>query len=237
MFLYQGNLYDAENPWKGLFRSSILISVSSFPFFGDTVASWISHTGLQTRFHVTKLCWKGVKGYSLRKCPYPWHDSRDTCVDRLYRYSGMTFLPICLWMLRYLAGSVRTLIITRVLANGYGNRLRAVLHQCSRSLWRRRRERRGQWSYGVVESVSHLLSMQHRAERCVVGYFLHHRRPSAPLPRTARLRGLRRKGQRQRLQRWQWRSVIRFIYYSIMQYIYGQMQPLLKVVGNQLQVL
>jgi hypothetical protein len=28
MFLYAGHTYDPEDPWKGLFRSSILVSVS-----------------------------------------------------------------------------------------------------------------------------------------------------------------------------------------------------------------
>jgi hypothetical protein len=29
IFLYQGEQYDADDPWNGLFRSSILVSVSS----------------------------------------------------------------------------------------------------------------------------------------------------------------------------------------------------------------
>jgi hypothetical protein len=31
-FLYAGQTFDQENPWKGLFRSSILVFVSPFAF-------------------------------------------------------------------------------------------------------------------------------------------------------------------------------------------------------------
>lgn len=30
LFLYQGYVYDANNPWNGLFRSSLLVYVGSF---------------------------------------------------------------------------------------------------------------------------------------------------------------------------------------------------------------
>ena len=37
VFVYAGNAYDPENPWKGLFRSSILVCVGSFEVFPSAV--------------------------------------------------------------------------------------------------------------------------------------------------------------------------------------------------------
>ena len=37
IFLYAGNEYDPENPWKGLFRSTLLVCVGSFKVFPPVV--------------------------------------------------------------------------------------------------------------------------------------------------------------------------------------------------------
>jgi hypothetical protein len=54
IFLYQGEQYDPDDPWNGLFRSSLLVSVSylvSKAFIADNL-----DTGVQTRLYLTKLC-------------------------------------------------------------------------------------------------------------------------------------------------------------------------------------
>lgn len=55
IFFYSGYSYDAEDPWKGLFRSTILVSVGLlFPPHETTSDHGVS--GLQTYFHFTELC-------------------------------------------------------------------------------------------------------------------------------------------------------------------------------------
>ena len=39
IFLYTGYIYDPEDPWKGLFRSSILVAVSAFFFFTERLTA------------------------------------------------------------------------------------------------------------------------------------------------------------------------------------------------------
>jgi hypothetical protein len=60
IFLYAGHQYDAEDPWKGLFRSSILILVCSF----DLISMYVSNIallipGLQACFYISQLSGKG----------------------------------------------------------------------------------------------------------------------------------------------------------------------------------
>jgi len=53
IFLYAGYDYDADDPWKGLFRSPLLVAV-----LGDILhLPALKHlltpvTGIQTRFHI-----------------------------------------------------------------------------------------------------------------------------------------------------------------------------------------
>jgi hypothetical protein len=49
VFLYAGYEYDPENPWKGLFRSTILVCVGSLEVFLAAVADF---SGLKAYKHV-----------------------------------------------------------------------------------------------------------------------------------------------------------------------------------------
>jgi hypothetical protein len=57
VFLYAGYMYDPEDPWKGLFRSPLLISVGC-----PSTTEWhiitdsVGNQGLQTCLHLSQLC-------------------------------------------------------------------------------------------------------------------------------------------------------------------------------------
>jgi len=53
VLLYARYEYSSEDPWKGLFRSSILVSVSLHHIFTPPHSFIIQ--GLQTRLHITQL--------------------------------------------------------------------------------------------------------------------------------------------------------------------------------------
>jgi hypothetical protein len=53
IFLYHGYNYDAEDPWNGLFRSALLVSVG--PLHLSLFSRVIILAGLQTRLHILKL--------------------------------------------------------------------------------------------------------------------------------------------------------------------------------------
>ena len=56
VFLYSGYIYDAEDPWDGLFQSAIL-----YPCFGQSPFHFLPDTtnhpgsGLQTHLYLSKL--------------------------------------------------------------------------------------------------------------------------------------------------------------------------------------
>jgi|HubBroStandDraft_3_1064219.scaffolds.fasta_scaffold41812_1 hypothetical protein len=55
-FLYAGLDYDPEDPWKGLFKNQILVSVSRlFSFIPAIALTVATHPGIQARLHVPKL--------------------------------------------------------------------------------------------------------------------------------------------------------------------------------------
>jgi hypothetical protein len=54
LFLYQGYSYDPEDPWNGLFRSSILVFVSSLIL--PISATLTRPLGIQTCIYVPQLC-------------------------------------------------------------------------------------------------------------------------------------------------------------------------------------
>jgi hypothetical protein len=56
LFLYAGQTFDQEDPWKGLFRSSILVSVSLFTAsHSQTVSKTCPYPGIQTCLHIADL--------------------------------------------------------------------------------------------------------------------------------------------------------------------------------------
>lgn len=63
IFLYHGFAYDPEDPWNGLFRSTILISVSlPIPIF--CTRTDFNVVGFQTYFHFSEFCRKRAESYS-----------------------------------------------------------------------------------------------------------------------------------------------------------------------------
>jgi hypothetical protein len=60
IFLYAGYTYDPEDPWKGLFRSRLLVSVGVCSTLSATESCRLTENiginqGLQTRFYFSKL--------------------------------------------------------------------------------------------------------------------------------------------------------------------------------------
>jgi len=50
IFLYHGYTYDPEDPWNGLFRSTLLVSVSFVYIASDGM---LTSPGIQTCIHIT----------------------------------------------------------------------------------------------------------------------------------------------------------------------------------------
>jgi hypothetical protein len=86
IFLYAGYEYDPEDPWKGLFRSSLLVSVGvSFPLHDLLFNQFL---GLQTHFYISQLGRQGSQSNAIRKCQDSWHDSGHASFDLLRRHTG-----------------------------------------------------------------------------------------------------------------------------------------------------
>lgn len=54
VFLYKGYVYDADDPWKGLFRSNLLVYVN-FAFSFPRVHANLDLAGLQTYLHIPQF--------------------------------------------------------------------------------------------------------------------------------------------------------------------------------------
>lgn len=87
IFLYYGFAYDPEDPWNGLFRSAILISVSLSTLIFWTTTEF-NTAGVQTYIYFTELRRKRAESYSLGKCTYPRHDFRLVTLNSLCMYPG-----------------------------------------------------------------------------------------------------------------------------------------------------
>lgn len=99
IFLYQNEQYDADRPWKGLFRNRLLILVSC----QTLKSSWLLNgsLGIQTHFHVSQFCRRGTEGHPLWKRQNTWHDACHTGFNRICRNSGRV-IPV--WMPFHLCG-------------------------------------------------------------------------------------------------------------------------------------
>lgn len=53
IFLYNGYTYDSEDPWNGLLRSSLLVSVSVYPVIQSKI--FTVYQGLQIYIYITEL--------------------------------------------------------------------------------------------------------------------------------------------------------------------------------------
>ena len=64
IFLYANDSYDAEDPWNGLLRSGLLISVSFFYYLSSSDSPKL-FTGLQTRLYFTKFHRSRTESHSI----------------------------------------------------------------------------------------------------------------------------------------------------------------------------
>lgn len=87
-FLYAGN-FDREDPWKGLFKNAILISVSGFLTTQkmDFRFTFV-YIGFQARVYVTKLSGQREQGNAIGKHPNSRYDTSHLSSNCIYHYSG-----------------------------------------------------------------------------------------------------------------------------------------------------
>jgi hypothetical protein len=62
IFLYHGYNYDPEDPWNGLFRSTLLVYVTS-SFVRLCLLMLTGIPGIQTHIYLTQFCGKGTQGH------------------------------------------------------------------------------------------------------------------------------------------------------------------------------
>jgi hypothetical protein len=81
VFLYHGYNYDPEDPWNGLLRSALLVSVSpdSACFQLKRIITFL---GLQTYIYIPELRRQRTQSHSIGQCSYP---RDDTCYATFYR--------------------------------------------------------------------------------------------------------------------------------------------------------
>jgi hypothetical protein len=87
IFLYHGYQYDEEDPWNGLFRSSLLVTVRSLIKI-SRARVLIGTVGLQAHIHITKFCREGAQSHSLRQCTHSRHDPSVPRICGVRRNSG-----------------------------------------------------------------------------------------------------------------------------------------------------
>lgn len=87
IFLYSGFNYDADDPWNGLFRSTLLVSVSHS--FYSQLAKLID-TGIQTHFHLTQFGGERAQGDARRKCSHPRNDESHAGIYCVCCHAGMS---------------------------------------------------------------------------------------------------------------------------------------------------
>jgi hypothetical protein len=88
VFLYQGYSYDPEDPWNGLLRSNILVSVGSSDYIRSLHTDTKYLAGIQTHFHFSQLCRKRAKSHPIWQRANPRYDSSYPCVYCVYCYSS-----------------------------------------------------------------------------------------------------------------------------------------------------
>jgi hypothetical protein len=73
LLVYANQEYNPEEPWDGLFRSLLLVWVSTHSF-SFVLLFTLLHAGLQAYLHLTQLSREGGKSNEIWQCLYPWHD-------------------------------------------------------------------------------------------------------------------------------------------------------------------
>jgi len=76
MLVYTNQEYDPEDPWNGLFKSQLLIWVSSVhscaTYIFITSSNW---TGVQAHLHLTQLHGEGSESNQIQQCSDTWHEA------------------------------------------------------------------------------------------------------------------------------------------------------------------
>lgn len=86
IFLYRGYTYDPEDPWNGLFRSDLLVSVSASQKMRMTIP--LTFLGIQVYFYISELRWKGAQGDPIRQRSHPRDDPGHTRFHCIHCHSG-----------------------------------------------------------------------------------------------------------------------------------------------------
>lgn len=98
LLIYKNYVYDPENPWHGVFRSSILVKVcvsnQGLWLYLLMLRKW--WPVVQAHFYISKLRRTRSKGHAVGECSYPWHGPRDKWLPGLRRNSGMSLTDISL---------------------------------------------------------------------------------------------------------------------------------------------
>lgn len=130
ILLYKDEIYDPEDPWRGLFRNRLLVLVSTphVVVFAMNGTNIFLFQGIQTHFHFPKLGGQRAKGYSFRKCANTRHDICNHPITGICCYPGI-LSPSLLgtYLLRYIPGSICPHIVAYILSDRPDNRLRAFL--------------------------------------------------------------------------------------------------------------
>jgi hypothetical protein len=180
LFLYSDCEFDPEDPWRGLFKSSILVSVS-YTFLGTFLSQWHNF-------------WRPINMFSRRLVLSTTHLRRHVLV--MLKFMGWnTSLPhqSPILPLRYdvtfgyvsyaslycweFIGSICAHFLGCIFPDRHRYRFRTLLHQCDGIFWWLWWADWSRWSFGVVESVRYILLINHTTEaNCYLGgagkYFL-----------------------------------------------------------------
>jgi hypothetical protein len=88
VFIYKDCKYDPENPWDGLLRSVILVSVGPFTSLQVMSPLKLLLTGIQAYFYFTQLSGEGSESHLIWKCLYTQYDERNAIIHCVCRHTG-----------------------------------------------------------------------------------------------------------------------------------------------------
>ena len=157
IFLYADYTYDSEDPWNGLLRSGLLVSVSlNDERSGFSCWPILLTEGVQTRLHIPELRRSGTQGNAFWECPYPWDALDYKGIPCLCRYTGMGKGDFCLFLTHFSVGPLCIDFSSGVFLDWPCHGFRAFLQLYFGLTWWPGRKRWSRPADGMVESVSHL---------------------------------------------------------------------------------
>lgn len=89
IFLYADLAYDRDDPWNGLLRNNILVSVRFR--FDSLLLMLTAPSGIQICLHFSELrrFRRSNKSYAIWKCPYTWNVFGNTGIYCLHCHPGI----------------------------------------------------------------------------------------------------------------------------------------------------